>query len=670
MTSAWTEKIPVTVSGKRICFAAVILFFFLIPCTLYTNTVKTDSLLELLHQTQDDSLLGEIYIKLGVYTSEHEAEKAIEYLEKSLYYFSNAGFNLGKARTLNSMGYHYWILGQYSHAIDHYKKSLDYYTALNDSVGIGRVSNNLGAVYWGLNDYNSALEYYQISLNIRMKLGNPVEISIVLNNIGMIYQSWFLYDQALEFHYQAVTLAESADHKSSIAYSFYNIARCLEAKGRKSEALEYYRTAYDKYRDAERIGGSTALVLRGMGDLFFNDEEYEEALYYYRSAAYDAGLENNVFRMAGAMLSMAKTFFALGQPDSAGFYSDKVLNIASNYGYDQIIRDIYYLYSDILTHKEDYKEAINYFKMATAINDSIFNEEKSSRFTDLQIRYNLEKKQQENEILRKNNEIQSLKIRRAHYIRDISVIGAVLFLIAFGVLFYQSKNLRRINREKEREIVERKEAEKRVKLLLDEKEILLKEVHHRIKNNMTTIRNLLSFQAKNANDPHVQTILNDAVSRLHSMGVLYDKLYKSENLQKMPVKEYLPSLVEEIVGVFPNCDKIRVHTDIEDFELDVDLLSPLGIIVTELITNAMKYAFPDENDGDINVSLKKTKGEYCLTISNDGKELPPDFTINQSTGFGLRLVSLLTGQLNGTFGFDKNNGTNFIIRFPQSSNPL
>lgn len=661
-----TKKLSVLLSYKRIVNPSVILILFLLPYSLLAITTKSDSLKELLNSTQDDSLLGEIYIKLGVYTSEHEAKKAIEYLEKSLHHFTNANFTLGKARTLNSMGYHYWLLGQYSQAIEYYEKSLNIYTSLHDSAGIGRVSNNLGAVYWGLNDYNRALEYYQRSLAIRRIIGSPAERSIVLNNIGLIYQAWFLFDQALEFHNQAVVLAESENNKATAAYSYYNLGRCLEATGKTKEALEYYRTAYDNYRDAGRIGGSTSLVLKGMGDLFFNEEEYGEALYYYRKAANDAGLENNVFHEAGALLSLAKTFFVLEEPDSAEFYADQVLLTAMDYRYDQIVRDTYYLYSDLLDHDGNYKEALKYYKMATAINDSIFNNEKGSRFTELQIRYNLEKEKQEIEILTKNSGIQSLQLRREKFIRNVSIFGALLFLIAFGFVLYQSRNLKQINREKEQEIAERKGVEKQVKLLLYEKEILLKEVHHRIKNNMSTVRNLLSFQAKNIDDPNIQSILNDAVSRLQSMGVLYDKLYKSENLERMSVKKYLPALVEEIISVFPNRDNVRIQTNIDNFEMDVDVLSPLGIIVTELITNAMKYAFTDRKGGTIQVSLKKKNGENILTVSNDGNPLPTDFSINQSKGYGLHLVSLLAGQLNGTIDIDKTNETQFILRFPET----
>ncbi|MBA4417322.1 MAG: hypothetical protein C0392_05365 [Syntrophus sp. (in: bacteria)] len=139
-----------------------------------------------------------------------------------------------------------------------------------------------------------------------------------------------------------------------------------------------------------------------------------------------------------------------------------------------------------------------------------------------------------------------------------------------------------------------KKGEDKIKSLLSEKELLLKEVHHRIKNNMTTMMSLLSLQANNQKDPSVTAVLESAGNRLQSMMVLYDKLYRSENLREMPAADYLIPLVNEIIGTFPTKIEITTEITIDDFVLPVNLLSPLGIIMNELITNIMKHAFPPE----------------------------------------------------------------------------
>jgi len=642
-------------------------FFFLLtlPVFLSGDISEADSLRQLIRITRNDSLLGEYYIRLGVLTDETDPELSIELTQKALNHFMQADFPLGQARALNSMGYNHWLMGQYTTAISYYTEALTIYKTLNKQSGIARVTNNLGAIYWGLNDYNKALEYYQQSLAIRKIMDDRRGESIVLNNIGMVYQEWQLFDQAIQYHHQAVKIAENLDDREAMAYSYYNMGRCFEAQKRTDQALEYFRTAYDEYRNGGKIGGATSLVLRGMGDLYFHQGHFEDALYYYRRALSDALQESNIYRGTHARLSMAKTFFATDETDSARIYAGEVLETAKAYEYDQFLRDIYYLMADMEVQKENHEKALNYFKMASAIDDSIFNEEKSSRFTELQIQYNLEKKERENELLRKDNEIQVLRIRRERVIRYSFMTGTLLVLIALGVLYRQRSDLKRLNQNMVQEIQERKTAEARIASLLEEKEILLKEVHHRIKNNLNTVRSLLTLQARTLPDPGARQALKDAGNRVQSMSLLYERLYRSENVHTHSTQEYFSSLIHDIIQVFPNSKQVTVKTEIEDFMLSVKILSGLGIVVTELITNAMKYAFPEDRSGIIRFHLFQRDTHFVLKLCNNGVPLPDNFSPENTSGFGLQLVSMLIQQLNGSLHVHSNEETCFVIEFPK-----
>ncbi len=651
---------------KHVFILAILLFFLFTPGNLSGAMSEIDSLKGLLSITHNDSLLGEYYIRIGLLTDETDPELSIEYTKKSLDCFTRADFTLGRARALNSLGYNYWLMGRYTEAIDYYSEALSLYESLNQQSGIARVANNLGAIYWGLNNYNKALEYYQVSLAIRRALDDKPGISIVLNNIGMIYQEWRLFDQAIDYHNQAVKIAEALDNREAMAYSYYNMGLCFEARKLTDKALEYYKTAYEEYRKAGKIGGATSLVLRGMGDLYFHQKEHDEALYYYRKALNDALHESNIFRATSARLSLAKTFFALNERDSARIYSNQVLESARTYNYDRFLRDIYYLLADMESEEDKYESALKYYKMAAAIDDSIFNEEKSSRFTELQIQYNLEKKERENELLRKDNEIQVLRIRRERVIRYSFMTGTLLILIALGVLYRQKNSLKKLNQEMKTEILERKTAEARIASLLDEKEILLKEVHHRIKNSLNTVRSLLTLQARSLTDPGAKAALKDAGTRVQSMSLLYEKLYRSENVQTHSTEKYFSSLVKDIIHVFPNREQVTIETNIEDFMLNVKILSTLGIIVTELITNAMKYGFPENRKGRISVRLLRQDKKISFVLTNNGIGLPEDFSLERTSGFGLQLVSMLVKQLDGTLNIHSNNETQFEIIFPYS----
>jgi two-component sensor histidine kinase len=211
--------------------------------------------------------------------------------------------------------------------------------------------------------------------------------------------------------------------------------------------------------------------------------------------------------------------------------------------------------------------------------------------------------------------------------------------------------------------IKRKQAEESIKRLLEEKELLLHEVHHRLKNNMNTMISLLSLQAGAYGDGQAAEVLKDAMARLQSMSTLYDRLYRAEDLQEMSLGEYLPTLVREIVGIFPNGGTVEVKASVDEIRLDVQRLSLLGIIVNELVTNAMKYAFTGREHGEISVSARLKGNRVVVRIADDGAGLPPTIDIAKSPGFGLGLIRTLTKQLDATIAIERRRGTCFAIEF-------
>ncbi len=215
------------------------------------------------------------------------------------------------------------------------------------------------------------------------------------------------------------------------------------------------------------------------------------------------------------------------------------------------------------------------------------------------------------------------------------------------------------------DITERKRAEAAVSSLLAEKELLLKEVHHRIKNNMNTISGLLSLQAGAIEEPSAIAALQDAGNRIQSMSLLYDKLYQTSTFSELSIKDYVSTLADEILDNFPNRYLVTVEKDLQDFMLDAKRLQPLGIIINELLTNIMKYAFEGRAKGRISLSAGESQGRLRFSIHDDGKGLPEAISLENSTGFGLQLVHALALQLEGTARIVRDHGTRFILEFPR-----
>lgn len=212
---------------------------------------------------------------------------------------------------------------------------------------------------------------------------------------------------------------------------------------------------------------------------------------------------------------------------------------------------------------------------------------------------------------------------------------------------------------------ERKRAEEQAMLLLSEKERLLKEVHHRIKNNMGVIEGLLSLEAAEAGDTSSRALLGDAAGRVRSMGILYDRLYRAGGgYEGASLGGYLGALVADVRRIFPRFEGVRVNLALGSIDLSSGKLSTIGIIINELITNSMKYAFAGIDHPEISIGSERVGQLLRLTYKDNGIGMPTGFSIGASTGFGMQLVDSLVRQLHGNLRIERDSGSRFIIEFP------
>lgn len=197
------------------------------------------------------------------------------------------------------------------------------------------------------------------------------------------------------------------------------------------------------------------------------------------------------------------------------------------------------------------------------------------------------------------------------------------------------------------DITERKRAEEQVQTLLDEKETLLRESHHRIGNNMNTLQSLLSLQSQATNSPQVADALEDASNRIQAMARLYDRLFRDTLTEPMSVREFLLPLIDEIVGILSPLVPVRVATDMDDVLLDPRTLTTVGIAVNELVTNSVKHAFAGKKEGHISVAATRRDSRTVLTYRDDGPGLGGEAPGSAATGFGMKLVEMMVENLGG-----------------------
>ena len=215
-----------------------------------------------------------------------------------------------------------------------------------------------------------------------------------------------------------------------------------------------------------------------------------------------------------------------------------------------------------------------------------------------------------------------------------------------------------------RDVTERKIANDKLKEALNEKEMLLKEVYHRVKNNLQVVSSLINLQARNVKNEATAELLKQSADRIKAMALLHEKLYQSKDLARIDFNAYIHSLADHLLfGYGVHSDKIRVNIRIDDIFLDVDTAIPCGLIINELLSNALEHAFPDNRHGEIGITFTQDQGEFILVISDNGVGFPADLDYKKSASLGLQLVATLTNQLNGHMTLDRKDGSTFTISF-------
>jgi two-component sensor histidine kinase len=197
-----------------------------------------------------------------------------------------------------------------------------------------------------------------------------------------------------------------------------------------------------------------------------------------------------------------------------------------------------------------------------------------------------------------------------------------------------------------------------------EKEILLKEVHHRVKNNLQIINSILNLQSSYLTDPKILEIITESQNRIRSMSYIHESLYQTKNFSSINFKDYIDNLITNLVYSYRVGSNVIINKDIQDIDLPLDYSIPCGLILNELVTNALKYAYPNNKKGMVNISiLKNNENLIEMYIADNGIGLPKDFSIESTETLGLSLVHTLVDQIDGKLSVKNEVGTKFLIIF-------
>ncbi len=376
-------------------------------------------------------------------------------------------------------------------------------------------------------------------------------------------------------------------------------------------------------------------------------------------------MEGNLNWQINGLNLLGYTYLCLGKAETALQLLDSARALLDQYFFISGYRNNTVWRVEVLEAMGHTKDAFDRYKELVHFNDSISAIQDRARSDMMQVIYEVEQKNREIKLQRARAFEAEEDAKRQKERQQFMVIGfillAVIILILGWVIIQRRKRAHQLADKNQR--IEQQN--KIIEESLAEKEILIKEIHHRVKNNLQLISGILELQAVKFDDNNVREMLREGQSRVRSMALIHQQLYQRENLGAIDFQDYVVKLANDIVVAFNDegC-KIDIHIKAEHFSFDVNTVVPLGLIINELITNTIKHAFKGRGSGNIHIDIQQDGEEfYKLTIKDDGLGLPSDFDPDNSSSLGLRLVKGLSRQLGGDYRFENCDGSKFIIRF-------
>lgn len=500
------------------------------------------------------------------------------------------------------------------------------------------------------------------------KINRIILLGYIKNSLAMLYGRTENFDKQLSELKEAKKIIETETNDFNLRWTINNnIANAYINMGKLDSALYFQQITLgiESKMDGKNYGGSSN---KAIGDIQFRKGNFKDAKTNYLAALELLKKNKNTFYIALTQFALADTYRKLSRVDSALYYSKA--GIAQYRSLGSYVPEMEEAYTALaLSFKDEnrYDSAFYYLQLSKKLSDSVNSKEIKTltNFQNVGFKEQMRLKELEAERIKEKSRNQILLL----------VTGLVLFSMIAFVLYRSNKIkvkanlvLKDKNDEIEKTVTELKATQVSLAARNAENELLLKEIHHRVKNNLEVVSSLLALQSAQIDDPSVQSAILASQNRVHSMGIIHQKLYQGENLAAIEMRDYFINLSENILDSFNAEGHIKVECDMPKLVLDVDTAISIGLITNELLTNSLKYAFNEKENGEIKISLTEqdttdnTEGEYLLKISDDGIGKPVDEKA-KGTGFGTQLVNLLTKQLDGKLTYEINNGTIVTLIF-------
>lgn len=569
-------------------------------------------------------------------------------LDSSLYY-GQKGYTLfkqiddpkGLSQSVTSIAVAYHYMNEWDSAQYYYEKALTIRQESKDTAKTASSFNNLGVMHMDRENYDKATEYYIEAMKIHEVNKDSLRLMITKSNLGLIFKKQGNYDKAIANYNEVRDYFGRVKRYSSVETALLNLGSIYNTMGQYKRGAEYN---LELLKLAEKRSSTRNLAKSyvNLGNSYQGMGKLDSGIYYVEKALTFFEERKDTMNIANSLLSIAQFHLEKGNYQEAITNSKRLNNLNRFLGNKELGIENQMILSSTYAKKNDFENAYKSLMGAYEQKDSLLTSSLNETITDLTVKYESEQKERENSELRIEKQQADLAMQRSDNQRNIFIFIAGIFIVSAILLYLLLRTKSKSNR-----IISKS---------LDEKDTLLKEIHHRVKNNLQVISSLLSLQSRYIEDENAKEAVNEGQNRVKSMALIHQKLYQHDNLTGVEALDYIQNLTSTLSTAYGiDKEQIDIKYHVDDLNVDVDTIIPIGLILNELISNSFKYAFPDDRKGELNIAFKEVADQLQLTVKDDGVGAEED--INSSDSFGMRMIRSLSRKLEADVNFDFSNGT-------------
>ncbi len=619
--------------------------------------MKADSLANRLRQFAESKKYTKeyayaIYTQAGIEISKKNFHLADSVSRLALKIFQNLNDEMYISMAFELIGEAFLGLMQLDSAEYYYHKAFVIKEKINDEEGKAYCLNSLGIVNDYRTDYPNAILNYQKAATIFEKYKNDEMLSDIYNNLSIVSSNLGHFDEAVNYIKKAIALNKKIGHEYNLPLNYVCLASYYISQDCLQEGMDYAELSL---KESNRLNSHfvKAYAYSTLGDANLQLGELSKAENYYRQfLAIAQGLFGD-FEISTVKMKLAEVYYKKGDFNPAVLLLEKALPVFWKFKAKKELSEGYALLAKIHAAGNQFAKAYIYIQKADSLQSLYLNKKNLQQIEELKTKYQVEKKEAENALLKKDRELQMETIRARN--RHIQFMGIGL-LMAFALLLLVYRNYRLKSRANQLL------AQKNDQILT-----LARENNHRIKNNLELLSSMMQMQIRRLDSPELKDVIKESENRVQTLAILEKELKMGDAETKVELEQYLEKIIQNIRWFYASGGKdLDIELNVPPTEIDADKAMRIGLIINELITNSVKHAFDDRQESPlISIDWKEAgDGSVSLIYKDNGVGFDANIHPDETNSLGLRLIRNLLIQLHGSWQIRNETGAVFSFSFP------